>query len=48
MLPEENKEDGKKNKEVLNWKKYLYNENLLTDSLKFKHWDQSNLDIPEK
>lgn len=26
-------------KSTLNWKQYFKNENMLTDSLKFKDWD---------
>lgn len=35
-------------KSTLNWKQYFKNENMLTDALKFKDWDQQNLEIPDK
>ncbi|KRX01778.1 Rab-GTPase-TBC domain [Pseudocohnilembus persalinus] len=31
----------------LNWKKYLFDENLLTEVLKFEEWDRKDLNFPE-
>lgn len=36
------------NKEILNWKEFFKGENLLTDALKFRDWDQKNLEIRDK